>query len=71
MENNSKKTKAAAIRADRRIAVMTMIAPSVCRGASATRKATVAKAQDVRVPGRVVGLRAVVDGAKRAARADP
>jgi hypothetical protein len=70
-QTTQRKTTAAAIRAGPRIAAMTMIAPSGCRGASATRKAAVAKAQDVPVPGRVVGLRAVVDGARRAARADP
>ena len=63
-----RETAAAVIRGNRKIAAMMMIVPSGCRGATATRKLTVAK--DVPVPGRVVGLRVVEDGAGRAIHAD-
>jgi hypothetical protein len=63
-----RETAAAATRGNQTIAAMMMIVPSACRGATATRKVTVAK--DVPVPGRVVELRVVEDGAGRAIHAD-
>jgi hypothetical protein len=70
-QTTQRKTTAAAIKGNPRIAAMTTIVPSVCRGARATRTTTVARTPDVPVPGRVEGLRVVVDGARRAAHADP